>query len=214
METPRITLRRGVVLGLAVSLIIGGSVAGAKRHGTKSASVPVETGDVAADLAGPVLMKPRVARFVPDESSIAIPVVGVTPEDLVDTWGAARSGGRSHEAIDILSARGTPAVAAVEGVVLKLYHSDAGGTTIYLSDMDGKIVYYYAHLDHYVAGLAEGDLVERGEILGYVGTTGNAPPSAPHLHFSIEHLPPSGEWWKGEPLNPYPVLIAKGYTVD
>ncbi len=214
METPRITLRRGVVLGLTVSLVIGGSVAGAKRHGAKSAAVPVEMREVVPDLTRPALTKPRAASFRLDESSIAIPVVGITPEQLRDTWGAARSGGRSHEAIDILSERGTPAVAAVEGVVLKLYQSDAGGTTIYLSDMDGKIVYYYAHLDRYVAGLTEGDLVERGEVLGYVGTTGNAPANAPHLHFSIERLPPSGEWWKGEPLNPYPVLLARGYTVD
>ena len=191
---------------MTFSLVLGGSVAGAKRIG---AVAPVEIGESRAEAVSPA----SDIRST-DPSAIAIPVLGITADQLRDTWGAPRSGSRTHQAIDILSERGTPVLAAVDGVILKLYESGAGGTTIYLSDMNADIVYYYAHLDRYADGLAEGDLVDRGQVLGYVGTTGNAPANAPHLHFSIEHLPPTGEWWKGEPINPYPVLTANGFTVE
>lgn len=191
---------------MTFSLVLGGSVAGAKHN---AAVAPAAIVEVAGES-----VPPRSPVRHSDPSAIAIPVLGITPAQLRDTWGEARSGSRTHQAIDILSARGTPVVAAVDGTILKLYQSGAGGTAIYLSDMDADIVYYYAHLDRYADGLAEGDLVDRGQILGYVGTTGNAPPNTPHLHFSIERLPPTGEWWKGEPINPYPVLTANGFTVE
>lgn len=145
---------------------------------------------------------------------IAIPVLGVTASQLRDTYDAPRGAGRIHHAMDILIERGTPVVAAVDGVILKLYQSGPGGITIYLADHEGDILYYYAHLDRYERGLAEGDLVDRGQVIGYVGTTGNAPADAPHLHFSIEHLPETGEWWKGQPINPFPILVSRGYTVE
>lgn len=146
--------------------------------------------------------------------SVIIPVAGVKRSELIDTWNAPRSGGRRHEAIDILAARGTPALAAVDGTILKFFESKAGGITLYLADPTGRVVYYYAHLDGYARGLKEGDRVTRGQIVGYVGTTGNAPATVPHLHFGWEHLPPGGEWWKGVPQNPYPLLSEQGETID
>ncbi|HUR82897.1 MAG TPA: M23 family metallopeptidase [Thermoanaerobaculia bacterium] len=137
---------------------------------------------------------------------LLIPVVGVEASDLHDDYAQPRSGGRTHAAIDILAPRGTPVVAAVDGTVRKLFSSKAGGITIYEFDRDERRVYYYAHLDSYANGLAEGLAVRQGTVLGYVGTTGNAPPGTPHLHFAIEDLPPTKEWWKGSPVNPYPLL--------
>ena len=140
---------------------------------------------------------------------LLIPVLGVEPSALHDDFAQPRSGGRVHAAIDILAPRGTPVVAAVDGTIRKLFVSPAGGITIYEFDRAERRVYYYAHLDSYANGLAEGLVVRQGTVLGYVGTTGNAPPGTPHLHFSIEDLPPTKEWWKGSPVNPYPLLTAR-----
>ena len=141
---------------------------------------------------------------------ILMPVVGVLPSQLTDTYEQARSGGRVHRALDILAPRGTPVVAAVDGTIRKLFTSNAGGLTIYQFDRDEARVYYYAHLDAYADGLREGEVVRQGTVIGYVGTTGNAPPGTPHLHFAVEILPPTKEWWKGEPVNPYPILTEAG----
>ena len=139
---------------------------------------------------------------------MAIPVFGITATDLRDTYDQARGGGRrTHHAIDILAPRGTPVIAAVDGTIRKMFTSNGGGLTIYQFDEAEAHVYYYAHLDRYANGIAEGQFVAQGSVIGYVGTTGNAPPGTPHLHFSIEELPPSKEWWKGQPINPYRVLM-------
>jgi peptidoglycan LD-endopeptidase LytH len=169
--------------------------------------VVVGTGPARA-LPEPVVVDP--APVVAGEHSgegILLPVRGVEISQLVDTWGEPRGGGRTHQAIDIPAERGTAVVAVVDGTVLKLFESGAGGITLYLADENRELVYYYAHLDRYADGVHEGMTASRGTVLGYVGSTGNAPESFPHLHFSIERLPESGEWWKGEPINPYPVLV-------
>ncbi|MFZ2491811.1 MAG: M23 family metallopeptidase [Thermoanaerobaculia bacterium] len=140
-------------------------------------------------------------------NGIALPVSGVTHAELRDTYDQAR-GSRRHDAIDILAPMGTPVVAAVDGTVRKLFISKAGGLTIYQFDEAESYLYYYAHLDRYRDGIGEGDRVKRGEIIGYVGVTGNAG-NTPHLHFSIERLPPTKEWWKGTAVNPYPVLMGR-----
>ena len=144
---------------------------------------------------------------------LAIPVAGIEKRSLVDTWGQSRVG-HLHSAIDIMAARGTPVVSAANGIVLKLFTSRAGGLTVYVADPTKTWVYYYAHLDSYAPGLAPGQTVAQGDVLGFVGTTGNASPDAPHLHFEIERLPPGGEWWRGEAVNPYPILMARGRTFD
>ena len=115
--------------------------------------------------------------------------------------------------MDILAPHGTPVVAAVDGTIRKLFTSKGGGVTIYQFDEDEAHVYYYAHLDRYADDVREGLFVKRGTVIGYVGITGNAPVGTPHLHFSIERLPPTKEWWKGDPVNPYTLLMADGATL-
>src|SRR5690606_23377451 len=117
-----------------------------------------------------------------------------------------RGSDRSHEALDIMATRGTPVLAAVDGHIEKLFDSVPGGLTIYQFDRAGRHAYYYAHLDRYAAGLEEGDAVQQGEVIGYVGSTGNANDEAPHLHFAIFVLGPEKRWWEGTAVNPYPLL--------
>lgn len=136
---------------------------------------------------------------------LSIPVAGVSAADLVSSFGDAR-GGRAHEALDIASPRGTPVVAADGGTVLKLFTSHAGGLTIYVADPTRKFIYYYAHLHAYAPALAEGQPVAKGQQLGAVGTTGNAPPNTPHLHFAILRNDDMTKWWTGTPIDPYVVL--------
>jgi murein DD-endopeptidase MepM/ murein hydrolase activator NlpD len=135
-----------------------------------------------------------------------MPVVGAKTLDLRDNFAEAR-GARKHEAIDILAARGTAVVAVDEGKVVKLFTSQQGGLTVYQFDRDDTHCYYYAHLDRYAEGLHEGEFLRRGDPIGFVGTTGNAPPDTPHLHFAIFELGPARHWWEGTPINPYPFLM-------
>jgi murein DD-endopeptidase MepM/ murein hydrolase activator NlpD len=137
---------------------------------------------------------------------LLVPVQGVTRQALQDTFKDARSQGRVHDAIDILAPRNTPVLAVEAGRIVKLFTSDKGGLTIYQFDPTNTYCYYYAHLERYAPGLAEGNQVTRGQVIGYVGTSGNAPPDTPHLHFAITLLPPEKNWWQGVPINPYPIL--------
>jgi murein DD-endopeptidase MepM/ murein hydrolase activator NlpD len=138
--------------------------------------------------------------------NLKVPVEGVDDDDLYDTFTDARGGGRSHQAIDIMAPRGTPVLSVEDGRVAKLFDSKQGGLSIYVFDPSGIYCYYYAHLDRYADGLKEGQVVKRGEVIGFVGSTGNAAENAPHLHFGIFRLGPDRQWWKGTPINPYPVL--------
>lgn len=137
---------------------------------------------------------------------LMVPVQGATRQALQDTFNDARSQGRVHDAIDILAPRNTPVLAVEAGRIAKLFTSNKGGLTIYQFDPTSTYCYYYAHLERYAPGLAEGNQVTRGQVIGYVGTSGNAPPGTPHLHFAITLLPPEKNWWQGVPINPYPVL--------
>lgn len=139
-------------------------------------------------------------------ADLLIPVQGVTGEQLQDTFSDARSQGRRHDAIDILAPAGTPVLAVADGSVEKLFDSERGGLTVYQFEPSGRYAYYYAHLQRYADGLAEKQPIRRGQVIGYVGSTGNADPGAPHLHFEIHRLGPEKQWWKGESLNPYPLL--------
>jgi murein DD-endopeptidase MepM/ murein hydrolase activator NlpD len=137
---------------------------------------------------------------------ISPPIHGLSLTDLRDTFAEVHNG-HNHEAIDIAEPRGTPVLAVVSGTVRKLFLSKPGGNTIYQFDDIGVYCYYYAHLDRYVEGLHEGMRVQRGEVIGFVGSTGNADPRAPHLHFAIFELGPEKAWWKGKAINPYPSLV-------
>jgi peptidoglycan LD-endopeptidase LytH len=153
-------------------------------------------------VAGPVSNEPLI-----------IPVQGITIEHLKSGFDESRGGGfRVHHALDILAPRGTPVLAAVAGTIRKLFVSGAGGITIYEFDQAQEKCYYYAHLDHYTNLLHEGQVVAQGDVIGYVGTTGNAPANTPHLHFAIMVLPPTKEWWKGDPVDPYPLLLQSATT--
>ena len=142
---------------------------------------------------------------------LAIPVRGIAPEQLTDSFADERAGGdRLHEALDIAAPAGTAVVAAAPGVVERLFRSAAGGSTIYVRSPDRRTIHYYAHLRDYAAGLREGQEVARGERLGSVGATGNADPAAPHLHFAVLRTTPDAEWWEpATALNPYPLLSGK-----
>jgi len=144
-------------------------------------------------------------------TGLAIPVAGVRPEQLSDTYTQARAGGaRVHDAIDIMAARGTPVVAAAPGKLEKLFFSQGGGgITAYVRSEDGRWTYYYAHLDAYAPGLHEGQRIVRGAPIGTVGSTGNANPAGPHLHFAIHRMSPGEKWYQGSPINPYPLLAGK-----
>jgi murein DD-endopeptidase MepM/ murein hydrolase activator NlpD len=139
---------------------------------------------------------------------MVMPLDGLEADSIQDTFNQSRGNGeRRHEATDILAPRGTPVHAMVDGVIQKLFLSKPGGNTIYEFDNDGEYCYYYAHLDRYAVGLAAGQRVHAGDLIGYVGTTGNADPNTPHLHLAMFRLGLEKHWWQGTPVDPYPTLM-------
>ncbi|HEL3256958.1 TPA: M23 family metallopeptidase [Stenotrophomonas maltophilia] len=157
---------------------------------------------------------PSVAQAADAPSGLLLPVQGVLASQLRDTFTDARSEGRVHDAIDIMADAGTPVLAVADGMVEKLFDSERGGLTIYQFEPSGRWCYYYAHLQRYADGLAEKQVIKRGEVIGYVGSTGNASAEAPHLHFEVHVLGPEKQWWKGESINPYPLLKQAASTPD
>ncbi len=145
-------------------------------------------------------------RPIPGPTGLVVPVAGFTAAQLEDTYEDARGSDRQHQALDILAPEGTPVLAVADGHVEKLFDSERGGLTLYQFEPSGRFAYYYAHLQGYAPGLAEGQALRQGQVIGYVGSTGNADPGAPHLHFAIFLLGPGREWWRGTPVNPYPLL--------
>jgi peptidoglycan LD-endopeptidase LytH len=145
-----------------------------------------------------------------DGAAPIIPVQGVQPTQLTDSWGDERGGGtRGHQALDIMAERGTPVVAAADGTVEKLFESKDGGHTIYVRRDDPAWQDYYAHLDSYAPNLNEGMKVSQGQVLGAVGSTGSASEAAPHLHYEIHAMAGGDEWWQGRAVNPYPILAGQ-----
>jgi murein DD-endopeptidase MepM/ murein hydrolase activator NlpD len=160
--------------------------------------------------ARPAPQQAATASPIQASADLVLPVAGVKPEELVDTWGQSRGQGmREHHAIDIMAPRGTPVVAAAPGRIEKIFESDDGGHTVYVRSPDSATIYYYAHLDAYRPGLAEGQQVRAGDVIATVGSTGNADPAAPHLHFEIKRMAPGEGWWQGQEVNPYPLLAGK-----
>ncbi|MCM3869555.1 MAG: M23 family metallopeptidase [Pyrinomonadaceae bacterium] len=137
---------------------------------------------------------------------LIVPVAGVQPNQLLDTFSDSRSEGRVHDAIDIPAAQGTPVVATADGQIIKLFQSERGGTTIYQLSGNQKLIFYYAHLQRYADGLTESRFARQGEVIGYVGDTGNAGPGNYHLHFSIAVVSDPKRYWEGTNINPYPLL--------
>ena len=139
-------------------------------------------------------------------SGLLIPVQGVKAASLMNTYDQARGQGRKHDAIDIMAPRGTPVLAVADGVVMKLFQSERGGITLYELAPDRRTIYYYAHLDRYAPGIGEGQALRRGQVLGYVGNTGDAGPGNYHLHFEVSTTTDPARYWGGIPENPYPLL--------
>jgi murein DD-endopeptidase MepM/ murein hydrolase activator NlpD len=169
-----------------------------------AAPAPAATsGGKAAEVAAPSMSAPPASDL--KDRDLLIPVEGVRPEQLTPQFNDARAG-HNHEALDILSPMGTPVKAVEDGRIARLFLSKAGGTTIYQFDPTENYCYYYAHLDRYADGLREGDRVQRGQVIGYVGVSGNAPKNTPHLHFAVFRLTDQKRWWEGTPLDPYDIL--------
>jgi len=156
-----------------------------------------------------ILATIALAAFAATSSSLldlAPPIDGLTLPEIRDMFAEIHNG-HAHEAIDIMEPRGTPVHAVVNGRIQKLFLSKAGGNTIYQFDENEVYCYYYAHLDHYAPGLAEGAVVKQGDIIAFVGSTGNANADAPHLHFAVFELGSEKHWWQGKPIDPYPALV-------
>jgi murein DD-endopeptidase MepM/ murein hydrolase activator NlpD len=180
-----------------------GGTAPIQRTRDSSGALVAESRQLPSNIAIPVPIE-----IAPIQGGVIVPVAGIVPGQLHDNYLQARGGGtRLHGAIDIMAPRNTPVLAAVDGTIRKLFTSAGGGLTIYQFDQREELIYYYAHLDRYASTVYEGQFVPQGSVIGFVGSTGNAAPDAPHLHFAIEVLPPTKEWWKGTPVNPYPILV-------
>lgn len=149
------------------------------------------------------------ARWL-SHAELLIPVRGISRESLKDSFHAGRSGGRVHAAVDILAKRGTPVLAATDGTILRIGTNELGGNVVWMTDTVRLFAYYYAHLDRHARGIRVGDHVRRGDVIGYVGTTGNAPENVPHLHFQVMRTPDPEHWWNGTPVDPVPYLTAGG----
>jgi murein DD-endopeptidase MepM/ murein hydrolase activator NlpD len=177
---------------------------------TESPSPPEPT--MPEPTAAPPALEQSASAQAPAEplpahpGGLLIPVTGIAPTQLQDTFNDRRGSERSHEALDIMAPLKTPVVAVDDGKVVKLFNSVPGGLTVYQYDASGTFAYYYAHLDSYAADLEEGQALKRGDLIGYVGATGNADTLAPHLHFAIFLLGPEKKWWKGTAINPYPLF--------
>ncbi|MEO8194123.1 MAG: M23 family metallopeptidase [Gemmatimonadales bacterium] len=199
---PSVTLTRSGDTSVVVEQRPTGSpdLESADSATTQKVDLPTGAGGSSAPPVGPADIEALKAL------GMVIPVAGVAAKDLVDSFDDMRGGTRHHNALDIMAARNTPVIAATGGKVLKLHASAAGGLTIYIADPTSKFVMMYGHLDSFRPGLAEGQSVKRGEIIGFVGSTGNANPLAPHLHFQVTRNDNLKEWWKGTPLNPFPVF--------
>jgi murein DD-endopeptidase MepM/ murein hydrolase activator NlpD len=163
------------------------------------------------DLADPptIAAAPAAVMEALPTQRFRLPIDGITTESFKDSY-FERRGDRAHEAIDINVPRGTPIYAVRDGTIAKLFYSDRGGITIYHFEEDGPLCFYYAHLERYADGLKEGQHVSQGEVIGFVGTSGNASPDAPHLHFAITELNADRKWWQGRALDPYVVFKGQG----
>lgn len=213
----------GFVVGAALVAILITKYAQLRREPVEAAH-SVSAADGLADVDTPVLEErrpatatgttgskstPSLSAAPPEElmrRHLEIPVDGVKANQLVNTFDEKRGTERTHEALDILAPRNTPVKAVEDGTVARLFESKAGGTTIYQFDPTEQYCYYYAHLERYADGLHEGDHVRKGQVIGYVGTSGNAPKNTPHLHFAVFKLTSAKRWWEGTPINPYDIL--------
>lgn len=199
----------GVVLGLGLGWWLrreaGPAPAPAQATAQTAPSALAAPAAATAPAPSPAVA-PTAGAVAAQPIGLLLPVQGVQRAQLRDTFTNARSEGRVHDAIDIMAPAGTPVLAVADGTVEKLFDSERGGLTVYQFEPSGRWCYYYAHLQRYADGLAEKQAIKRGDVIGYVGSTGNASAEAPHLHFEVHVLGPEKQWWKGESINPYPLF--------
>jgi murein DD-endopeptidase MepM/ murein hydrolase activator NlpD len=209
-----------IVAAFYAGIAVGWLVHAALTPATVALGTAAGTAGDAGNLRAPAESRPNDAAARPAFTSVPgdpipalrardlrLPIDGAAVERMKGQFAERREGGeREHEAVDVLAPRNTPIHAVDDGTIAKLFHSKAGGTTIYQFDPDARFCYYYAHLERYAEGLHDGQSISRGEIIGYVGTSGNAPPDTPHLHFAIFELTADRHWWEGTPLDPYAVF--------
>jgi murein DD-endopeptidase MepM/ murein hydrolase activator NlpD len=181
-------------------------VDGAPTATTRGAAPSPPAQAAAPRPAGTTAPAPARPPPLPTGATLAMPLASIGPGQLTDTFDDLRGGERRHEALDIPAPTGTPVLAVADGHIEKLFTSVPGGLTIYQFEPHGRHAYYYAHLQGYAPGLAEKQPVRRGQVIGYVGSTGNADPEAPHLHFAVFELGPEKRWWQGTAIDPYPLL--------
>jgi len=193
-----------VIGALLACVAMSSSVTGAPASDPIGETFPAQSGELSAS----VVEKIRPAL------PLRVPLKDVAPGQLFDTFSDRRGSDRSHEAIDILAPRGTPVVAVDDGVVVKLFLSKPGGITVYQFDRTRSVAYYYAHLEAYADGLQEGQVLKRGDPVGFVGSTGNANPATPHLHFAVFELGPEKQWWKGRAIRPLPLFLSEKTTPE
>jgi len=192
--------------------VVASSVPKPARSGgsTSAPSAPSPNGAVPLATAATLSTSAEADAEYVKSRRVMLPVAGIQTDQLTDSFEEPRDGSRRHHAIDILAPRGTPVLAADDGHVLRVSWNSAGGNTVYATDAESRIVYYYAHLDHYHEGLSAGMRLVKGDTIGFVGTTGNAPKDIPHLHFQIMRMPHDGKYWNGEAINPFSILRAEG----
>jgi|SRR5690348_2882877 len=221
-DFPR-TFRQGRVGLTVVALVVGGCArprvpivapspsTATLAHAPASAAAPRGNGvDVPLSTIGVIGGSAEADVNYLRSRRLLLPVAGVRADQLTDSFDEGRDGERRHHAIDILAPRGTPVLAADDGHVLRVSWNSLGGNTVYATDADSRIVYYYAHLDRYRDGIEAGMRLTKGDTLGFVGTTGNAPKDIPHLHFQIMRMPHDGKYWNGDPIDPFPILREEG----
>ena len=170
--------------------------------------LPVKPGadDKAAPSAAAAASTPAAGSAINGGVKLMVPVEGIKYAKLSDNFNQPRGSERHHEALDIMAPKGAKVFAVADGKLVKLFNSKPGGLTIYQFDPTDTYAYYYAHLDRYADGVKEGMQLKRGDLIGYVGVTGNSDPKAPHLHFAVVELTPAKQWWKGTSINPYPLM--------
>lgn len=210
-DTLIVTHLLAILVGVGVGMVLPPLSLGSRptpAPQVRAAAAPAVTSDSSANVDAAVMPSTGESAPPADDSSLQlqIPVQGVRADQLLDTYTQSRSESRVHNAIDIMAAEGTPVVAAADGRLVKLFTSTAGGLTAYQFLPGDRFSLYYAHLSAYAPGLVEGQFLRKGQVLGYVGHTGNASADAPHLHFAVNALAPGDDWSDGSPLNPYPIL--------
>jgi peptidoglycan LD-endopeptidase LytH len=204
MRLASLLLVAALVVWVGLLFLLDRALAGWLLPDAGEVTMEVGPGDAGVEERG--RGRGKGARAGSRGATLGMPVAGIEAHQLRNNYGDPRGQGRLHQGIDILAPRHTPVLAADDGVVARMFDNPRGGLVIYQTDPSGRYCYYYAHLEGYAPRMAEGRRVRRGQILGYVGTSGNAPPNVPHLHFAVSELPPGATCFEGVPLDPFPLL--------